>query len=111
MKEQRKSNYIYPESTWSVRLISALCVGALFGGTIALINYSHAIHAPQAADTDEQIVEVAFFAPEAPMPLGEQLEDPNLPAAEELVESSEEVVAPEPEPEPKPKAKPRRRPA
>lgn len=108
LKVQRESNYIYPESTWRVRLISATCVAALVGGVVALINYSHAVHAPQAEDGEEPIVEVAFFASEAPMPLGEQLEAINSSeeAGDEIepeeAAEPEEVIEPEPEPETEP---------
>lgn len=70
-----ESNYIYPESTWKIRLLSAVCVGALFGGVYSLISYSYAFNVPEPKG-QEEIVEVAFFEPEAPMPLGEQLEEP-----------------------------------
>ena len=74
---QRESNYIHPESTWSVRILSAVCVGALFGASIAVINYSHAQNTIELPDPGLDVVEVAFFE-EAPMPLGEQLDDPGV---------------------------------
>ena len=115
---QQDPNYIYPESTWQVRLISALCVSALVGGAVALMNYSYKQHAPQAKGDDLPLVEVSFFADDLPAKLSTEQSTPTDPVEEvtasaetqttqeELIEESVEETEVEPEAEVEPEVEP-----